>query len=332
MDYLSRRQFVQSVGVTSLGLLAGCGRLPWQAQPPAPFPRIGVLAAGDDIALLTVRQALNDAGYVHGQNIMLESRLAEGSLAALPGLAAELVHLPVDVIVTTGTPATLAAKDATSTIPIVQATGAADLVREGVVASLARPGGNVTGVTAIAPELTAKRLQLLKETVPGLSRVAVLGQSDSPNAAQQMGEMQTAAQALGMELQLLLVSSPDELESVLDAAIREQAGALLPRIDPITVLHQARVATLATARRLPSMFDRREYAASGGLMAYGPNFADMQRRAATYVVQILQGARPADLPIQRPTTFDFVINFKTAQALGLTIPQQVLLQATEVIQ
>ena len=331
MTGVSRRQLVQGAGAVGLGLLAGCGRLPWQAPAPTPLPRIGLLAAARDTTA-TVRQALEDVGYVHGRNMILEVRIAEGRLDTLPALATELVQLPVDVIVTTGTPATLAAREATSTIPIVQAVGAADLVREGVVVSLARPGGNVTGLTEIVPELTAKRLQLLKEVVPGLSRVAVLGQLDSPNAQQQMSEMQGAAQALDMQLQSLLVSSPNELASVLDAALREQAEALMLVTDPITVLHQARIATLATASRLPSMFDRRDYAASGGLMSYGPDTPRMHQRAATYVDRILRGTKPADLPIERPTTFDFIINAKTAQTLGLTIPPHVLYQATEVIQ
>jgi putative tryptophan/tyrosine transport system substrate-binding protein len=327
---LSRRQVVQGAGAVGLGLLVGCGRWPGQA-PPAPLPRIGLLAAARDTSP-TVRQALEDVGYVHGHNMILEARTAEGRLDRLTALATELVQLPVDVIVTSGTPATLAAKDATSTIPIVQAVGAADLVREGVVVSLARPGGNVTGLTEIVPELTAKRLQLLQEMVPGLSRVAVLGQLGSPNAQQQMGEMQSAAQSLGMQLQSLLVSGPNELESVLDAALREQAEALILVTDPITVLHQTRIATLATASRLPSMFDRRDYAAAGGLISYGPDTARMHQRAATYVDRILKGTKPADLPIERPTTFDFIINAKTAQTLGLTIPPHVLYQATEVIQ
>jgi putative ABC transport system substrate-binding protein len=330
----SRRQLVQGVGVASLGLLAGCGRLPWQGQSPAQqpkTPRIGLLGAAIDTTA-TIRQALHDLGYVDGQNIVLESRQAGGRLDLLPDLAAELVSLRPDVIVTTGTPATLAVKDATGTIPIVQMVGAADLVREGVVASLARPGGNVTGLTEIVPELTAKRLELLKEIVPGLSRVAVLGQAGSPNAALQMGEMQAAAQALELRLQSLEARSPGDLEGLLETAARERADGLILLSDPITVAHREQIAELALKSRLPSMFDRRDFAVAGGLITYGPDIADMQRRGVAYVDKILKGAKPGDLPIERPDRFDFVINLRTAQALGLTIPPHVLLQATEVLQ
>ena len=303
MDRLNRRQFVQ--GVAGLGLLAGCGRLPFQAQPPPKTPRVGLLfGAGDSGAL---SQGLRDLGYVDGHSIVLESRIAAGRLDLLPDLAAELVRLQVDVIVTTGYPATLAAKNATSTIPIVQATGSADLVQEGVVASLARPGGNVTGFTTVSLELTAKRLELLKEAVPGLARVAVLWNPASPATVFSFPETQGAAQALGIRLQSLEVRGPDDLESLLEAATRERADALFLLPDALTVAHQAQIAALAAARRLPSMFDRRAFPAAGGLISYGPDPFDMQRRAATYVDKILKGAKPADLPVERPTKFELEI-------------------------
>jgi putative ABC transport system substrate-binding protein len=331
---LSRRQFVQGTGLVSLGLVAGCGR--WPGSAPALVEqqnprRIGLLFAASDNAF--TRQALYDLGYVDGQNIRVESRVAGGRLDVLPTLAAELVRVPADIIVTVGTPATVASKNATRTILIVQAIGAADLVREGIVASLARPGGNVTGLTAIAPELTAKRLEFLTQVVPGLARVGLLWQSGSPNAAEQTGELQAAAQALGVHLQSLeLGNGPEELAGLTEAATRAGAEALILLADPVTITYLGRIAALAAASRLPAIFDRREFAEAAGLLAYGPNFPDLQRRAGTYVDKILKGAKPADLPIERPTTFDLVINIRTAQTLGLTIPQHVLLQATEIIQ
>jgi putative ABC transport system substrate-binding protein len=331
---LTRRRFVQGAGAVGLGLLAGCGRWPGQVNAPAQQRnprRIGLLfAAGEN---RFIQQALQELGYVDGQNVLIESRIAGGRLDVLPALAAELVALPVDVIVTVGTPATVAAQQASSTIPIVQSTGAADLVREGIVASLARPGGNVTGLTAIAPELTAKRLEFLTQVVPGLARVALLWQSGSPNAAEQIGEIQAGARALGVQLQSLEIGQgPEQLDGLLAAATRSGAEALILLADPVTITHHAQIAALAIASRLPAIFDRREFAEAGGLLAYGPNFADVQRRGATYVDKILKGTKPGELPIQRPTIFDLVINLKTANALGLTIPQHVLLQATEIIQ
>jgi putative tryptophan/tyrosine transport system substrate-binding protein len=234
--------------------------------------------------------------------------------------------------VTIGTAATLAARNATSTIPIVQATGLADLVREGVVGSLARPGGNVTGLTAMAPELSAKRLELLGQAVSGLSRVSVLWNPADPYGSLLFEETEGAAQVLGIQLQSLEVRSLDDIVSQLAAATRARDGALVVLPDPITITHQAQIAALATASRLPSMFDRSEFAEAGGLLSYGPDFTDITRRAAAYVDKILKGVSPGELPVERPTRFDFVINLKTAQALGLTIPPHVLLQATEVIQ
>jgi putative ABC transport system substrate-binding protein len=331
---MTRRQVVQGAGLAGLGLLAACGRLPWQPRPEPPRrPRIGLLYAGDTTdAAPILAQAFQDMGYVEGQNIASETRAAAGSPEVLAANAAELVQLPVDVIVAIGSPATLAARHATTTIPVVQARGAADLVREGVVASLARPGGNVTGLTAIAPELTAKRLQLLKEAVPGLARVAALWNPAFPSAVLSFEEVRDAAQVLGVHLLSLEVRHADELTDLLELATRERVEGLVVLTDAITVTQEAHIGALTAARHLPAIFDRREFTAAGGLMSYGPDFQEMTRRAAAYVDKILKGAQPADLPIERPTRFDFVINLRTAQALGLTIPPHVLLQATEVIQ
>jgi putative ABC transport system substrate-binding protein len=334
MISVSRRQFVQGLGVAGLALLAGCGRWPWPAQQPTRIPRLGLLyAAGDTGASgVGLAQAFQDMGYVEGQNVAIEPRVAAGSSDRLAAYSIDLVQLPVDVIVAIGSPATLAARNATATIPVVQAVGAADLVREGVIASLARPGGNVTGLTAIAPELTAKRLELLKEAVPGISRVAVLWNPAFPSAALSFEETRGAAPLLGLRLHSLEVRQADNLDSVLDAAVLEQAQGLVVLADAITVTQQGQIAALALKRQLPAIFDLREFAVAGGLLSYGPDFADMARRAAVFVDKILKGAKPADLPVEQPREFDFVINLKTARALGLTIPPHVLAQATEVLQ
>jgi putative ABC transport system substrate-binding protein len=334
VDRRSRRQFLQgSLTLAGLGLVSGCGPLLPQAQPPPKTRRLGVLSSTGRVNTpQAISEGLRDLGYTAGRDFVIEARVAEGSLQALPDLAAELVRLPVDVLLTVGTAATSAAADATKTIPIVQATGASDLVQDGLAASLARPGGNVTGLTEITPELTAKRLDILKQALPGLRRVAVLWNPGSQPAAAAFSELPGAARALSVELQSLEVRKPDELAGLGEAAIRGQADALLMLTDPISVFYQEQIAGLAAASRLPSMFDRKSFAAAGGLIGYGPDALDLQRRAATYVDKILKGARPADLPIERPTRFDLVINLKTARALGLTIPQEVLMQVTEAIE
>jgi putative ABC transport system substrate-binding protein len=242
------------------------------------------------------------------------------------------VQLPVDIILAFGSPATLAARKATATIPIVQAVGAADLVREGIVASLGRPGGNVTGLTAISPELSAKRLELLKQAVPGLLRVAVLWNPTFPSAALSLEEIQGAAQLLGLQLHSMEVRRADDLDRLFEAAARERVDGLVVLTDAITVFQQEQLGALAAEHRLPAIFDRRGFVATGGLMSYGPDFEDMAQRAAVFVHKILEGAKPADLPIERPMRFDFVVNLKTAAALGITVPNEIMLQVTEVIQ
>jgi putative ABC transport system substrate-binding protein len=331
---LSRRQFVGGAGAAGLGLVAGCGRLPWQAQHSARVPRIGILYAAteansDQAGFLGT---LRDIGLVDGQNVVIEPRVASGRADLLAAYADELIRLPVEVIVAVGSAATLAARNATDTIPIVQAFGAADLVREGIVASLGRPGGNVTGLTEIAPELSAKRLDLLKQAVPGLSRVAVLWNPTFPSAALSFEEIQRAAQALGLQLHSMEVRRADDLDRLFEAATREQADGLVVLNDAITVTAAESIAALAAGRHLPGIFDRRGFVAAGGLMSYGPDFVDMSQRAAVFVDKILKGAKPADLPIERPVRFVFVVNTKTAQALGITFPNEIMLQVTEVIQ
>jgi putative tryptophan/tyrosine transport system substrate-binding protein len=331
MTTLSRRQVVQGAGTVGLGLLAGCGRLPGQVQAPAKVPRIGFLSLGppdsaDDGAF---HQRLSELGYVDGQTVLIEYRSAEGQDERYPALAAELVGLPVDVLVARGLAVARAAKAVTSTVPIVF-TGVSDPVGSGLVASLARPGGNLTGLSAFATELSGKRLQLLKETVPAISRVAALGaHTTSPT---QVRETEVAARALGLQLQLLEVRGPDELEPAFEAAAVARAEALVVLLGAPLVASSVRIAELAVARQLPSIAPDRRFIETGGLMSYGPNPSEIGRRAAVYVDKILKGAKAADLPVEQPMLLDFVINAKTAEALGLTIPHHVLLQATEVIQ
>ena len=305
------------------------------AQQPGKVARIGYLSPGSPTTFTrfdeAFRQGLRELGYVEGQNIVIEYRWAERRDERLPDLAAELVSLKVDVIVAGGTPAPLAAKHATRTIPIVMST-AGDPIGSGLVASLARPGGNVTGLSARSPELGGKRLQLLKEVVPGVSRVAVLWNAANPYAALVVRETEAAARTLGVQVQSLEVRGPDDFENALPAAIRGRAGALIVVGDPLLFSYRMRIADFAARNRLPAAYNLREFAEAGGLMAYGENLADLYRRAATYVDKILKGAKPADLPVEQPTKFELVINLKTAKALRLTIPQSVLIRADEVIQ
>jgi putative ABC transport system substrate-binding protein len=330
MDHWSRRQFVQGAGAAGVGLLAGCGRWPGQAQP-SKAPQLGILAhEGGEASLDAFEQGLADLGYTVGRSVLIEHRRA-AEPEALPALAAELVGLPVDIIVTEGQTATLAARQATDTIPIVQMAGGGDLVEVGLVASLARPGGNVTGLTSMAPQLTGKRLELLKATVPDAARVGILLGAGIGANSPTWNELQSAARSLNLSLVSLELHGPDAVEDVLGAATRAAADALVVVTDPVTLSRSQRIVDLAAQRRLPAMYAQRQFVVAGGLMAYGPNSPGQFRRAAYYVDRIVKGAKPADLPVEQPMTFDFVINLKTAQALGLTIPQHVLLQATEVI-
>jgi putative ABC transport system substrate-binding protein len=277
------------------------------------------------------RQGLRDLGYVEGQNLVIESRYAEGREERLPDLAAELVRLKVDVIVAGG-PAIRAAQHATSTIPIVMAvTG--DPVQSGYVASLARPGGNITGVSVLGAELTGKRLEILKETVPQSTRIAVLANPATPTYGALMHDLTVTARALGLHLHVLELRSPDELDPAFAAMRRAGAEALFVVEDPLLIDHlRGRIADLAATHRLPAIYSWKMSVAAGGLMSYGPSMPDMTRRAATYVDKILKGTTPGELPVERPMKFELVINLKTAKALGLTIPPTLLFQADEVIQ
>ena len=305
------------------------------AQHPArKVPRIGVLNAGASSSiparLGAFRQGLRDLGYIEGQNIIIELPYAEGKLDRLPDVAAEFVRIKVEVIVTTGTTGALAAKKATSTIPIVMTTGA-DPVAMGLIASLARPGGNITGLTSVSTDLAGKRLELLKETVPRLTRVGILWNPADPGSTAVFKETETMARSLGVQVQSLEVRSPNDFESAFKAATGERAHALIIVQTALINNRRARIVELATKNRLPTMFGEGAHVESGGLMSYAPNSADLFRRAATYVDKILKGTKPADLPVEQPIKFDFMINLKTAKQIGLTIPPNVLVRADKVI-
>ncbi len=306
---------------------------PTSAQQPAKVPRIGFLfPATVSPAIEGFRQGLRDLGYVEGQNIALELRWAEGKLERFPDLAVELVRLKVDVIVVSSTPGAVAAKRAITTIPIVFVL-VADPVASGLVASLARPGGNLTGLSwFVGPETVGKFLQLLKESVPKVSRVAVLSEPAHPMHATYVRETEVAARALGVKLQILEVREPNELERAFATMARDRADALAVLPTLLTAVHAKRIIDLAGKHRLPAIYAFRSHVEDGGLMSYGTGVLDQYRRAATYVDKILKGAKPADLPVEQPMKFELVINLKTAKALGLTIPQSVLIRADRVIQ
>jgi putative ABC transport system substrate-binding protein len=307
-----------------------------EAQLPAKVPRIGMLWFGSPVGgpsphLEAFRQGLRELAYTEGQNIVIESRHAAMRPALLPDLAANLVLPKVDVIVAAGDPAIHAARHATSTIPVVMVAGA-DPVGSGLVTSLARPGGNLTGLSALSPELSGKRLQLLTEAIPRVSRIAVLWNPADPANALELRETQATGQALGVQLQLLEVRGPEDFESAFAAMTSERAEALITLGDPLTVSHRMRIVDLAAKSRLPGMYDVGEFVEAGGLMAYGPRLPDLFRRAAAYVDKILKGAKPGTLPVEQPMKFELIINLKTAKALGLTLPQSVLFLADRVIQ
>jgi putative ABC transport system substrate-binding protein len=306
-----------------------------QAQQAGKVPRIGFLGStspSDASARLDAfRQGLRELGWAEGKNIVIEYRWAEGRQERFTDLAAELVRLKVEVIVAQISAAALAAKNATTTIPVVMLV-VGDPVRLGVVASLARPGGNITGLTSVGDELFPKQLELLKEAVPRVSRVAVLWNPANPSHGPSLKSIEVAARSLGMEPQLQKARGPDEFDSAFAAMTRARAGALLVLSDTMFNLHRTRIADLALKARLPAMYGLREQVEAGGLVAYAANYADLFRRGAIYVDKILKGAKPGDLPVEQPTKFELVINLKTAKALGLTIPQSLLLRADEVIQ
>jgi putative ABC transport system substrate-binding protein len=304
-----------------------------EAQQPKKVPRIGFMI-GTSPSIIPdriegFRRGLRELGYVEGKNVVIEYRVAEGKVERLPNLLAELVRLKVDVIVTGGI-VNYAAKQATTTIPIVIAFDG-DPVGNGLVASLARPGGNITGLSALYPELSGKQLELLKETVPRLSRVVVIGELNNPGNSEVLREMELAAKAFGVKLQSLDVRDLKDIETAFRAASKARANAVIVLAGTIVLVHRAQITTLAIKSRLPAMYPRPEFVEDGGLMTYGPSIADLYRRAATYVDKILKGAKPADLPVEQPMKFEFVINLKTAKQIGLTIPPNVLARADRVI-
>lgn len=318
----------------ALGAMLFALSFPVEAQQPKKVPRIGFLAANSPSTvgrrLEAFRQGLRELGYVEGKNIVIEWRFAEGKPDRLRALAAELVRLKVDVIVTAGPASTRPAKEATATIPIVMGFDN-DPVGSGFVSSLARPGGNITGLSILTPELSGKRLELLREIVPRLSRVAVLGEFNNPGTAQALKETELAAGAFGVQLQSLSVHGPKEIETGFQAAGEWRADAALVLGGPVATSQQGHVVELAAKSRLPVIYPQSDYIDAGGLLFYGPSITDLFRRAATYVNKILKGAKPADLPVEQPTKFELVINLKAAKQIGLTIPPNVLARADRVI-
>jgi putative ABC transport system substrate-binding protein len=306
-----------------------------EAQQPAKVPRIGYLnavspATGSD-RIEALRLGLRELGYVEGKNILLECRYAEGQLDRLPALATELVRLKVDVIVTSGPLPTRVTKKATTMIPIVMAQDS-DPVGNGFIASLARPGGNITGLSAQRPELSGKRLEILKEVVPKLSRVAVFGTSTQPGNAQSLKEMELAAGAFSVKLQYLDILVPKDIESAFRAAGEGHADAVLVMVpSSVAGSYRKEIVELAVKNRLPATYPQSQFVEVGGLMSYGVSIVDLNRRAATYVDKILKGAKPGDLPVEQPTKFEFIINMKAAKQIGITIPPNVLARADKVI-
>ena len=317
-----------------LGALLLALSFPAEAQQPRKVHRIGFLSAATPSSISArieaFRQGLRELGYTEGKNIVIEWRHAEGKADQLPGLAAELVRLKVDIVVSAGSTVTRPAKEATVTIPIVMAQDT-DPVGSGFVASLARPGGNITGLATLAPEIGGKRLELLKEIVPKLSRVAVLGTSTRRGNAQALREIELAAGAFGVKFQYLDVLDPMDIETAFREASKGRTQAVLMLAGPIFTSHRKQLVDLAVKSRLPAIYDRAEFVEDGGLMSYGVSQNDLYRRAATYVDKILKGAKPADLPVEQPTKFELVINLKTAKQIGLTIPPNVLARADKVI-
>jgi ABC-type uncharacterized transport system substrate-binding protein len=301
-----------------------------EAQQPKKVPHVGVLAGGsassDKARIDALRQGLRELGYMEGKNLVIEYAYADGKTNRLTELAAKLVHLKVEVIVTAGPSATRAAKQATTTIPIVMAQDS-DPVASGLAASLARPGGNITGLSRLSPELSGKQLELLKETVPTLSQLAVFENSTQPGNRQSLNEVELAAGALGVQLQTVNISGPKDIQTAFLAASKRRANGLLVLSSPVLFAQRTEVVELAAKNRLPAIYFALEFAEDGGLMSYGPSITDLFRRAATYVDKILKGAKPAELPVEQPTKFELIMNLKAAKKIGLTIPPNVLARA-----
>jgi ABC-type uncharacterized transport system substrate-binding protein len=333
---MRRREFISLLGGAATWPLAA--RAQQSIGQAAKMPRLGILMPGPvthSIATLEpFYRGLQELGYVEGRNLAIERRDGEWRSDRLPELAAELIALNVDVIVAWSTPAALAAKQSTNTIPIIAAV-MADPIADELVTNLARPGGNITGSTFLGPELVAKRLQLLREVVPGLSRVAALWHPHAYSERTMAGvlrEIEGAARNLGMQLQLAPASGPDDFASAFSAMTKERAEAFIVMPSPMLFGEHKRIVKLAADNRLPAMYQAREFVDAGGLMSYGVNLPDMFRRTATYVDKIVKGAKPGELPVEQPTTFEIVINLKTARELGLTISREFLLIADDVIE
>ncbi len=326
---MRRREFI-----TLCGAAAAARPLAARAQQPAKLPTIGFLGPNtsslDSLRVGAFVQRLRELGRIEGRNVAIEYRWAEGRTERLSEFAAEFVRLKVDVIVTSATPPVVAAKQATSVIPIVFA-AVGDPVGTGLVTSLARPGGNVTGLSLQATDLAGKRLELLREVVPDLRRLAVMANVSAPPAVLEMAEVQTTARALGLEVVASEIRRPEDIAPAFES-FKGRAEALYVCNDPLVTTNRIRINTLALGMGLPTMYNVREFVGAGGLMSYGPNFLDLYRRAADFVDKILRGAKPAEIPVEQPTKFDLVINLTTAKALGLKIPEAFLLRADEVIE
>jgi ABC-type uncharacterized transport system substrate-binding protein len=327
---VKRREFI-----TLLGGAAAAWPLAARAQQPGKLPTIGFLVPGtpltDSQRHAAFVQRLRELGWTEGRNVAIEYRWPEGRNDRVAEIAVELVQIKVDVIVTTGTPAALAAKQATSAIPIVFA-AAADPVGTGLVASLARPGGNVTGLSLQQADLAGKRLELLREVIPAVRRLAILANVGNPNAVPEMGEVRAAARTLGLEVAVFEIRRTEDIAPAFEALIKDRSEALYVVGDPLLTTNRIRLNTLALGARLPTSYANRESVEAGGLMSYGPNFPDLFRRAAEYVDKILRGAKPADIPVEQPTKFDLVVNLVAAKALGLTVPPTLIARADEVIE
>jgi putative ABC transport system substrate-binding protein len=331
---ISRRRFLTGVAIAWAPIAAAAHAQEYKTAKVARIGWLGNDPVGGPHLVEAFRQELGDLGYVEGRNVVIEFRDAEGKFERLPALAAELVALKVDVIVAPSTPHALAAKQATRTLPIVF-TSAGDPVASGLVTSLARPGGNITGLSNLAPELVGKCLEQLKQAVPEVSRVAVLWQPGvlgERTEKDMLKRAEVAARALGVRLQFLEARGPADFDRAFSEMTRARAGALTVLTSTMFFNELRRLVDLAAKNRLPEMYPWRDFVDAGGLMSYGPNAADLWRRAATYVDKILKGAKPADLPVEQPTKFELVINLKTAKALSLTIPPSLLLRADELIQ
>lgn len=327
---MRRREFTTLLGSIAV---AGVWSLYGRAQDAAKVWRVGILdtTSAKSPNVEAFRNALSQLGYVEGQNLTIEYRSGEGRIELFPDLAAEMVRLKVDIIVTRGTPAVIAARNATKTTPIVMA-AIGEPMETGAVATLARPGGNVTGLSAFVTELTAKRIEIMRELMPKMSRMALLDNMENLSVPPQWEEMKKAALALGIQPQLYDVHKPEDIEPAFNTAMAERADALSVGNDSVVIANRRRIAELAAKHRLPTIYATREFVDAGGLLSYAANYSDLYRRAATYVDKIFKGANPGELPVEQPTKFELVINLKAAKALGITVPYSLLARADELVE